>query len=80
MGVDIVSLGLVYGVRVDGPAVLVQMTMTTPFCPLETYFRDSVVKAVTALTEVKTVNLDFIFEPPWSPSKMKPGIRQQLGL
>ncbi|MBI3115358.1 MAG: metal-sulfur cluster assembly factor [Candidatus Kerfeldbacteria bacterium] len=80
LGVDIVSLGLIYGVRVDAAAVLVQMTMTSPFCPLEEHFRKAVREAVGSLSGVTTVNIDFLFDPPWTPARVKPGIRAQLGL
>lgn len=80
LGVDIVTLGLVYEVRVALPAILVRMTMTTPFCPLEGYFRKAVVTTLQALPGVETVNLDFTFDPPWTPARVAPAVRAQIGL
>lgn len=79
LGADIVSLGLIYDIRVEGSAALVRMTMTTPFCPLEDYFRLNVAKAVREVAGIKTVNIDFVFEPAWTPEKILPAIRAQLG-
>ncbi len=79
LGVDIVALGLVYGVVVESARVFIRMTMTTPFCPLEEHFRKNVTKAVQQLPGVKTVTIDFTFAPAWTPAKMQPGIREQLG-
>lgn len=79
LGVDIVALGLVYGVVVESARVFIRMTMTTPFCPLEEHFRKNVTRAVQQLPGVKTVIIDFTFTPAWTPEKMQPGIREQLG-
>lgn len=79
LGVDIVALGLVYGVVVEASGVLIRMTMTTPFCPLEEYFRKTVTSAVERLPGIKTVTIDFTFEPAWTPAKIQLGIREQLG-
>lgn len=80
LGVDIVALGLVYTVVVEQSRVLIRMTMTTPFCPLEDEFRKAVTAALKGLSGIKTVTIDFTFEPPWSAAKMQPGIREQLGM
>ena len=80
LGVDIVTLGLIYDVRVALPAILVRMTMTTPFCPLEGYFRKAITGALAALPGGRTVNLDFTFDPPWTPARIAPAVRAQLGL
>lgn len=80
LGVDIVALGLVYSAVVEGSRVLIRMTMTTPFCPLEEQFRKAVTTALQRLPGIKTVTIDFTFDPPWSPDKMQAGIREQLGM
>lgn len=80
LGASIVSLGLVYGLTVDGSSVHVRLTMTTPLCPLEDYFRLEVNKALKQLPGISAVNVEFVFEPPWSPGRMKPAVRAQLGL
>ncbi len=79
LGVDIVALGLVYGVHVDGPRVFIRMTMTTPFCPLEGEFRKAVTAAVQGVPGIESVTIDFTFEPAWTPAKIRAGVREQLG-
>lgn len=80
LGADIVSLGLVYEVVPEPPAVLVRMTMTTPACPLEDYFRQTISRALKELPGITTVNIDLVFEPPWTPARIAPAVRTQLGI
>ena len=69
VGINIVDLGLVYDVAVDGDKVLVTMTLTTPGCPLHETIARAVNNAlVNLLTGVKAVTLDLVWEPRWSPS------------
>jgi metal-sulfur cluster biosynthetic enzyme len=66
----IVDLGLVYDIRnVDG-VVDVDMTLTTPFCPLGPTMMADVVRAVRALPGVKDVNVNLVWEPQWDPKTM----------
>lgn len=80
LGVDIVALGLVYEVRIERQTVLIRMTMTTPFCPLEDYFREKINSAVLKIRGVERVNIDMVFEPAWSAERIEPAVRLQLGL
>ncbi len=78
LGIDIVSLGLVYDVHVGPKAIGLTMTLTTPGCPLVPYFREEVVSKVKTATGVDEVTIDLTFDPPWDPSKMSDAARQQL--
>ncbi|MGB9719380.1 MAG: metal-sulfur cluster assembly factor [Candidatus Anstonellales archaeon] len=81
LGIDIVSLGLVYGVEVDekNKKVEVKITFTTPACPLLGFILDNV---KSKLEEIKEWDfyVDVVWDPPWSPEKMKPEARKKLGL
>lgn len=72
IGLDIVSLGLVYGVEVAGPRVAVTMTLTTPGCPLGQAMRQGVTAVVGALPGVEAVDVRVVWEPPWDPSMIDP--------
>jgi metal-sulfur cluster biosynthetic enzyme len=80
LGINIVDLGLVYGVDIDDDSrVRVVMTMTSPACPLGDYLTDLVDSTVKwRLPEVKDVQVCLVWEPPWSPDMMSAGARRQL--
>ena len=80
LGVNIVDLGLVYGVDVaDGDAVRVTMTMTSPACPMRDYLEGLVESSVLErVPDVRSVRVDIVEEPPWSPDLMSEAARRQL--
>lgn len=80
LGLDIVSLGLIYDVRVEPTAVHVLMTLTTPGCPLVPYFRQDIEAKVRQISQIDRVEITLTFDPPWNPAMMSPAARQQLTL
>lgn len=78
LGIDIVSLGLIYEVTVEAKRVRILMTLTTPGCPLLPYFHEQLETAVRAASGIETVDIDLTFDPPWHPDKMKPDAKKQL--
>lgn len=79
LGVNIVDLGLVYGVIIEGNRVNVLMTLTTPGCPLDSYFTRDITTRLKALKGVSDVSVELTFEPPWNPSKMSDQSKDFLG-
>lgn len=79
LGVNIVDLGLVYGIGIDDGAVTIEMTLTTPGCPLGGFMEDSIRACLTALPQVHAVGIDLVWEPPWDPSAMSDRARAELG-
>lgn len=80
LGVNIVDLGLVYGVEVEGNRVRLRMTMTTPACPLGGYLEEAVRRTLRQeFPTLHTVAVEWVWEPPWSPERMSPEARKQLG-
>jgi metal-sulfur cluster biosynthetic enzyme len=71
IGINIVDLGLIYGVDIDEEAgrVKVTFTLTTPFCPLGPELVDQIRELVGSLEGVKEVETELTFDPPWSPEK-----------
>lgn len=79
LGVNIVDLGLVYGVGIDGSRVQVDMTMTTPACPLGDYLRDLVEAGIKQrIAGVERVDVDLVWDPPWNPDMMSDAARRRL--
>lgn len=79
VGLNVVDLGLVYGVAVDGGSVRVDLTMTTPACPLgEQIVRDAEAR-LRDVPGVAAVSVALVWDPPWSPAKMSPHARAALG-
>ena len=73
VGIDIVALGLVYGVAVEGSEVTVTFTLTTPGCPLHDVVRRSVLATVYALSGIDNVNANLVWEPRWHPGLIEEG-------
>ena len=79
LGVNIVDLGLVYRIDVEGPRVRVEMTMTSPACPLGDYLKGLVEAAVTgAVPGVQHAEVALVWEPAWDPDMMSDQARRQL--
>lgn len=79
LGVNIVDLGLVYAIEIDGARVRVVMTMTSPACPLGDYLKDLVDSMVKwRVREVEDVEIVLVWEPRWNPDMMSASAKQQL--
>jgi metal-sulfur cluster biosynthetic enzyme len=79
LGTNIVDLGLVYGIEIDGARVRVVMTMTSPACPLGDYLKDLVDSMVKwRVREVDDVEIVLVWEPRWHPGMMSAEAQHQL--
>lgn len=78
VGLDIVSLGLIYDVGIADKSVKLTMTLTTPGCPLVPYFKQEIISKIKDQAGATDVGIDVTFDPPWDPSKMSADARNQL--
>ena len=77
--VDIVNLGLVYDVAVEDGIVRIEMTTTSPGCPVGDFLAQEVKRAVETLEGVDAVGVEFVWDPPWTPEMMSPEAKEKLG-
>ncbi len=78
--VNIYDLGLIYGVEVDEGHVHVNMTLTTPHCPVAETMPVEVELRVGSVPGVGVVDVNLVWDPPWDPGKMTDEARLELGM
>ena len=79
LGVDIVSLGLVYGLELNGRVAAVLITTTTPACPLGEYITDEVRRVLIESGAVDRVEVAITHRPAWTPEMMSSEVKQAFG-
>lgn len=79
LGLDIVTMGLVYDIRVVGTGVEVDMTLTTPGCPVSESLPVEAAEAVQAAMPDSRVDLRIVWDPPWTPERLSPEAVEALG-
>jgi len=80
LNLNIVDLGLVYDIRVDGSDVQIDMTLTSPGCPAGPQIMTDIERAVKAIPGVGHVGLNLIWTPFWTPDRIEPRVRAYMGL
>ena len=79
-GMNIVDLGLVYGVTVDDAGVQVDLTMTTAACPMTEMIVEQARAAIEGIAPAGTpVDIQLVWDPPWTPDKMSGIARDHFG-
>ncbi|MFN2637370.1 MAG: metal-sulfur cluster assembly factor [Gemmatimonadaceae bacterium] len=76
---NIVDLGLVYNIVVDGATVKIDMTLTSPACPSGPELMTNAEREISALPGVEKVEVNLVWAPFWTPEKMEPRVRAYLG-
>lgn len=79
LAIGILDLGLVYDVRIAGEAVAVEMTLTTPGCPLHGSLADAVEARLAQVEGVGSVEVSVVWDPPWTPDAMSERAKRLLG-
>jgi len=80
LGLDIVSLGLVYGVEATAGSVRVVYSLTSMGCPLGPMIDREIRDVLGGLEGVESVETELVFDPPWSPEKMSDDAKFLLGV
>jgi metal-sulfur cluster biosynthetic enzyme len=80
VGMNVVDLGLVYGVTVDDTDVRVELTMTSPACPLGDVIVENAEAAIRAAApDARKVDVGLVWDPPWTPDRMSEAARAKFG-
>ena len=81
LNVDIVSLGLIYKIDIDlkNKKAIIEMTLTTPTCPLADLILDDVKFALSKIKSLESIDVNLTFDPPWTPERMSPEAKEKLG-
>ena len=80
MKLDLVVLGLIYDIRIDGGKVEVTMSLTSPMCPVAGEILNQAREAVEKVEGVESAEVELTFSPPWTADRIPPTIRAALGL
>ena len=79
LGINIVDLGLVYDVDINGEKVCVKNTLTSPQCPMGGIIEQDIRNHVSEMSGVKEVDINLVFDPPWGQDKMSDEAKLTLG-
>ncbi len=80
LNLDIITLSLVYDVKVDEDKVIIDMTLTTPMCPYGPQLIEDVKQTTGKLDGVKNVIVNLVWDPPWGPDVLSEEAKMALGI
>ena len=80
VGINIVDMGLIYGLELDDHKVDVYMTLTSPGCPAGPQILGQVDDKIRELDDVNEVDINVVWSPPWNPDMMSDEARDELGI
>jgi metal-sulfur cluster biosynthetic enzyme len=79
LNLNLVDLGLVYGIAVEGSKVVINMSLTSPGCPSGPEIMTAAEQQVRSLDGVEDVAVNLVWDPMWSPERIEPRIRAYMG-
>ena len=72
LGINLVDLGLIYDVAIEGPDVRVKMTLTTPGCPMHDSLLRGAERALGRIPGIVSAAVELVWDPPWNPNMINP--------
>ena len=78
--VDIYALGLIYDIKISKKNIVIIMTLTSPNCPVAESLPKEVKDSIMAIKEVGKVDLDLVWDPPWTKDMMSEAAKLELNL
>lgn len=79
LNLNILDLGLIYGITIEGTVVKVDMSLTSPACPSGPELLGDATKQVSAIEGVTDAQVNIVWSPPWTPDRIEPRVRTYLG-
>ncbi len=79
LNINIVDLGLVYGIKYENGRAVIKVTLTSVGCPLAGEIVGNIKTALKTIKEIKKISVKVVWQPPWSPSLVNPSVRDLLG-
>ncbi len=78
--VNVLDLGLIYDIQLNGNQVYVQMTLTAPGCGMGPYIAQNAEWRIAEIEGIDEVEVDMVFDPPWTPEMITEDGKKLLGL
>lgn len=78
--VNLVDLGLIYAVNLEGHSAQVSMTLTNPGCPVAATFPLMVKHHLMSIKELEDITINLVWDPPWTPDRMTEEAKLKLGI
>ena len=78
--VNIYELGLIYDIKVEGRKAEIKMTLTTPICPVAESLPKEVKEGAMQVEEIDDVDLQLVWDPPWTKDMMSDAAKLELNL
>lgn len=79
LNLNIVDLGLIYDIQIDGVDINVDMSLTSPGCPSGPEIMGEAEKQLRTISGVGDVKMTLVWSPPWTPDRIEPRVRTYLG-
>jgi metal-sulfur cluster biosynthetic enzyme len=79
IGIDVVNLGFIYDVKIEGDTVTVAMTLTMKGCPLHASLKSNAEGAIRKLAGAKEATVNIVWDPPWNPGMMSDKAKGIMG-
>jgi metal-sulfur cluster biosynthetic enzyme len=79
LGHNIVELGFVYDIAIDGDVAHITMTATTPGCPAAGFLKEGVAASALTVPGIGAAEVTMTFDPPWQPAMIAPDVKALLG-
>lgn len=79
LGMDVVNLGFIYDIKVEEKKAKVEMTFTSPGCPMRRVLKKEVKKKIEEMDKIDEAEVEIVFEPKWTPNKMSEKAKEELG-
>ena len=78
--VNVVDLGLIYGVAIEDGGVGIQMTLTAPGCSMGAMIATDIEDKLLGIPDCEHARVEIVWDPPWTPHRMSDAARKQLGI